>query len=157
MTPSSRLRPAAQRLRLAGAIAVLIATAGSGCSTTENTPESGTKIEDVHLDAIREVVPDADLEYKQVTVPGQVGRIISPSTFSIKDPDDSSVEELLIVNKSGTGDIRPGVPVKVTGIVYRGFNVADVKQKAGVELDGALHRRWEGDSYIVASQVDVQK
>lgn len=146
------------RLRLAGAAAVLAAaSAAGGCGTTEPAPESGTEIADVHLDAIREVVPDADLEYKEVRVPGQVEQVISPSAFTIGDPNDSSVEELLIVNKSGTGEITPGVPVKVTGIVYRGFNVAEVKQETGIELDEALHRQWQGDSYIVASQVDAQK
>lgn len=90
-------------------------------------------------------------------MPGQVEQVISPSAFTIGDPNDSSVEELLIVNKSGTGEITPGVPVKVTGIVYRGFNVAEVKQETGIELDEALHRQWQGDSYIVASQVDAQK
>lgn len=34
---------------------------------------NGTEIEDVHLDVIREVVPDAELGYKRVTVPGQAG------------------------------------------------------------------------------------
>lgn len=157
-TPSTRPKPAAIRLRLAGAAAALVAAAATGgCSATETPPESGTEIEDVHLDAIREVVPDADLEYKEVTVPGQVEKVISPSAFSISDADDPLVEELLIVNKSGTGDVEPGVTVKVTGIVYRGFNVADVKQETGIELDEALHQQWQGDSYIVASQVDAQK
>lgn len=61
---------------------------------------------------------------------GQVEMVISPSAFSISDADDSSVEELLIVNKSGTGDKEAGVTVKVTGIVYRGFSVADRKRES---------------------------
>ncbi len=39
--------------------------------------------------------------------------------------------KLLIVNQSGTLAIEPGARAKVTGIVYRGFNVADVKQETG--------------------------
>ncbi|WP_354172121.1 hypothetical protein [Arthrobacter sp. UYEF36] len=77
--------------------------------------------------------------------------MISPCAFSIKDPDKPAVEELLIVNQSGTLAIEPGARVKVTGIVHRGFNVADVKQETGVELDEAPHREWKGESYIVAS------
>ena len=54
---------AALPLRLARAAAVIAAfLALSGCGTSEPTPETGTEIEDVQLDAIREVVPDADLE-----------------------------------------------------------------------------------------------
>lgn len=155
---NARLSRAALHLRLAGVAAVIAAaTVLGGCSTSEPMPGPGTEIEDVHLDAIREVVPDADLEYKKVTVPGQVEKVISPSAFSISDPDDPSVEVLLIVNQSGAGAIEPGVKVKVTGVVYRGFDVADVKRETGVELDEARHQEWEGESYIVASQVDPQK
>lgn len=148
---------AALPLRLARAAAVIAAfLALSGCGTSEPTPETGTEIEDVQLDAIREVVPDADLEFKEVTVRGQVEKAISPSGFSISDPEDPAVEELLIVNQSGTGAIEPGATVQVTGIVYRGFDVADVKQETGVELDQAQYQAWEGDSYIVASGVDPE-
>ena len=60
------------------------------------------------------------------------------------------------MNQSGTGAIEPGATVQVTGIVYRGFDVADVKQETGVELDQAQYQAWEGDSYIVASGVDPE-
>lgn len=158
VTASARLRPATQTRRLAVVAAVIAAASAlGGCGISEPAPGTGTEIQDVHLDAIREVVPDANLEYKKVTVPGQVEKVISPSAFSISDPDDPAVKELLIVNESGAGAIDPGARVKVTGIVYRGFNVAQVKQETGIALDEALHKDWEGDSYIVASQVEAQK
>ncbi|WP_427008174.1 hypothetical protein [Pseudarthrobacter sp. H2] len=47
--------------------------------------------------------------------------------------------------------------VKVSAIVYRGFNVADVKKETGIELDEALHQQWRGDSCIGASKLDAQK
>lgn len=56
------------------------------------------EIEEVHLDAIRESVPDLE-EYTEVTVPGVVKAVVSPSTFTIVDPSDPSVEELLIVHE----------------------------------------------------------
>jgi hypothetical protein len=144
-------------LRLAGAAAVIaVASALGGCAP-DPAPATGTEIEDVHLSVIREVVPDADLEYKKVTVPGQVKDVISPSAFSISDPNEPAVDPLLIVDPARADGLAPGVKVKVTGIVYRGFSVGDAKEKTGIALDGALHKDWKGDSYIVASQVDVQK
>ena len=146
-----------QPLRLAGVAAVIAVAAALGGCAPDPAPSTGTEIEDVHLSVIREVVPDADLEYKKVTVPGQVKDVISPSAFSISDPNEPAVDPLLIVNPAGAKALAPGAKVKVTGIVYRGFSVGDVKEKTGVQLNEALHMEWKGDSYIVASQVDVQK
>lgn len=151
---TARLRTGPRAL-LAGLTAVAVIAAASavgGCGTSE--PTTGTEIADVHLDAIREVVPDHDLEYKRVTVPGEVKGIISPSTFSIVDPDKPLVEDLLIVHETDLTGVRPEARVKVTGIVYRGFDTAEVEQETGINLDAALHKQWRGDSYIVASTVE---
>jgi hypothetical protein len=138
--------------RVAMAVAVLAtAFSAGGCSSA--APAKGTDIEDVHLDVIREVVPDGDLEYKRVTVPGRVKTIISPSAFSIKDADKPSVDDLLILHKNELTGVKPGASVNVTGIVYRGFDVAEVKKETGIDLDQSLSRQWQGDSYIVASDV----
>lgn len=40
-------------------------------------------------------------------VQGQVAEEISPSAFSITDPDDPGVDDLFIVDKSGAGVIEP--------------------------------------------------
>lgn len=152
MTGPAQTGPAAVLARLAAATAVVVAaSAVGGCGTSER--ETTTEIEDVHLDAIREVVPDHDLEYKRVTVPGEVKGIISPSAFSIVDPDDPLVEELLIVHETNLESVRPEARVKVTGIVYRGFDVAEVEKETGIDLDETLQEQWQGDSYIVASDV----
>jgi hypothetical protein len=38
-----------------------------------------------------------------------------------------------------------------------GFDTAEVEKETGINLDEALRQNWEGDSYIVASQVVAQK
>ncbi|WP_457963394.1 hypothetical protein M1E17_18420 [Arthrobacter sp. D1-29] len=156
--PTDRARTwrAGPLLRMtAVAVAVVAAASAIGsCGTSE--PEAATEIEDVHLDAIREVVPDANLEYKRVTVPGVVNDIISPSAFSISDPGQPLVDDLLIVHETDLADVRPESRVKVTGIVYRGFNVAEVEKETGIDLDESLNQQWQGDSYIVASGVEAQ-
>lgn len=153
MTDSARIRPGTLLARLGAAAAVIAAaSAVGGCGNSE--PATGTEIADVHLDAIREVVPDHDLEYKKVTVPGEVKGIISPSTFSIVDPDNPLVEDLLIVHQTDLDNPRPEARVKITGIVYRGFDTAEVEKETGINLDEALHRQWQGDSYILASAIE---
>lgn len=152
-------RPAGLPARLAAAGVVLAATtAVSGCGTSEPAPEpeTGTEIEDVHLDAIRDVLPDPDLEYKSVTVPGEVDTVISPAAFSIRDPGEPLVDPLLIVHKDDVSGGEPDARVTVTGIVYRGFDVAEVEKETGLDLDDALYGEWQGDSYIVASEVTPQ-
>lgn len=148
----ARTRRAVLFPRLAAAgVVIAAASAVGGCNTSG--PETGTEIEDVHLDAIREVVPDADLEYKSVTVPDDVNEVISPASFSIIDPGQPLVDPLLIVHKNDVAGAEPAAQVKVTGIVYRGFDAAEVEKETGIDLDEALHQEWQGDSYIVASEV----
>jgi hypothetical protein len=60
----------------------------------QETP-GGTEIEDVHLDTFRDA--GGELAYKEVNVQGQVSKEISPSAFSISDPNDPGVDELFIV------------------------------------------------------------
>lgn len=151
---TARTAPASLLARMTTAAAVIVAaTAAAGCSTSEPGAEGTVEIEEVHLDAIREVVPDVE-EYTKVTVPGEVKEVISPSTFSIVDPEYPLVEELLIVHESAPDGISPEARVKVTGVVYRGFDVAEVEKETGIDLDQALHEQWQGDSYIVASGIE---
>lgn len=145
------------RLAAAGlALAAVTAVSGCGASEPASEPETGTEIEDVQLDAIRDVLPDPDLEYKSVTVPGQVDTVISPASFSIKDPGQPLVDPLLIVHKDDVSGAEPDAMVTVTGIVYRGFDVAEVEKETGMDLEDALYEDWQGDSYIVASEVQPQ-
>lgn len=64
--------------RLTTAVTVIVAgTVTAGCSTSEPAPDSTVEVEEVHLDAIREVLPDVE-ECMTVRVPGEAHRIVSP-------------------------------------------------------------------------------
>lgn len=157
--PGTRTRRAGLPARLAAAgLAIAAVPALSGCGTSEPEAEPGTvvEIEDVRLDAIRDVAPDGNLEYKRVTVPGEVDTVISPAAFSISDPGEPQVEPLLIVHKDDVAGAEPEARVSVTGVVYRGFDVPAVEKETGLDLDDALYEEWQGDSYIVASEVTPQ-
>lgn len=152
----ARVRPLSFAARLVAVAAVITGVAFlSGCQEQPQETPGGTEIEEVHLGTFRDA--GDELEYKEVTVQGQVVKEISPSAFSIGDPDDPGVDELFIVDKSGTAGVEPGMKVNVRGIVYIGFDVSEMKQSHGVELDPALEQEWEGDSYIVASNVNAQE
>lgn len=143
-----------RRMATTTAALIFATTAVAGCDASDPKPGATVEIEEVHLDAIRESVPDVK-EYTEVTVPGVVKAIVSPSTFTIADPAEPLVEELLIVHENPLDGISPETRVKVTGVVYRGFDVAEVKNETGVELDQALHDQWQGDSYIVSSNIET--
>ncbi|WP_258805068.1 hypothetical protein [Pseudarthrobacter sp. NS4] len=66
------------------------------------------------------------------------------------------MDPLLILHKADVAGAEPAERVNVTGIVYRGFDAAEVEKETGIDLDEALHQQWEGDSYIVASGVKPQ-
>jgi hypothetical protein len=151
---AARKAPRASLRRLATTAAALVfaATSVAGCDASDPKPGATVEIEEVQLDAIRESVPDVK-EYTEVTVPGVVKTVVSPSTFTIVDPAEPTVEELLIVHQNHVDGISPDTRVKVTGVVYRGFDVAEVKNETGVQLDQALHGPWHGDSYIVSSGI----
>lgn len=152
---ATRNTPNALLARLAVTAGVIVAaTTAAGCSTSDPEPDSTVEVEEIHLDVMRDAVPDVE-EHTKVTVPGEVERIISPSTFSIIDPEDPLIEELLIVHETALEGISPETGVKVTGVVYRGFDVAEVEKETGIDLDQALHEQWQGDSYIVASGIDT--
>lgn len=146
--------PLLGRMATATAALIFAATAVAGCDASDPKPGGTVEIEEVHLDAIRESVPDLE-EYTEVTVPRVVKAVVSPSTFTIVDPSDPSVEELLIVHEHPLGGISPETGVKVTGVVYRGFDVGEVEKETGVQLEQAPHDQWQGDSYIVASHVEI--
>lgn len=151
---TARNAPGILLARMAVAAGVIVAaTSAAGCSSSEPEPEGTVEVEEIHLDVMRDAVPDVE-EYTKVTVPGEVERIVSPSTFTIVDPEDPLADELLIVHEAALDGISPDAAIKVTGIVYRGFDVAEVEKEAGIDLDQALHEEWQGDSYIVASAVD---
>lgn len=154
--PVARVRSLFVATRLAAAAAVIAGVAFlTGCQEPSKETTGGTEIQDIHLDTFRDA--GDELEYKEVRVQGQVAQEISPSAFSISDPDDPGVDELFIVDKSRPTDIKPGMNVNVRGIVYLGFDVSEIKQSHGVELDPALEQEWEGEAYIVASKVDANK
>lgn len=89
---------------------------------------------------------------QQVTVSAEVESIIDTHAFTLDGPR----EPLLVVSATGSGDselVEDGSVVKVTGTVQESFNVADVEEEFGIDLDDELFEDFGDEHYIVADQV----
>jgi hypothetical protein len=139
----------------AGALALAL-LALSGCSSTAG-PETGADVEDVQQDVIEGTVDDADdaEEGDRVIISANVNDIISPLSFTIAGTDETTVDALLVIHDGKISGVEPGLTVQVTGIVHRDFDVAAAEKETGLDLDGALHEQWQGETYIAASQIDA--
>jgi hypothetical protein len=138
-----------------GALALAL-LALSGCNSTAG-PETGADVEDVQQDVIEGTVDEAEdaEEGERVTVSANVNDVISPLSFTIAGTDETTVDALLVIHDGKISGVEPGLAVQVTGIVHRDFDVAAAEKETGLDLDGALHEQWQGETYIVASQVDT--
>ncbi len=95
---------------------------------------------------------------RTVTVSGEVGEVIGPRAFTIGEP-----QELLVVGANelptiaqGTfeGELTPDRTVQVTGPV-RTFDLAQVEQEIGFDLDDNLFANYAGRPAIVAQSMNV--
>lgn len=126
---------------------------------TQEQDTVGTQNDSVTLE---ELTRRPDRFYgEQVTVNGRVGRTISPETFSLTSDDaaegDDSFEVEAALVAGGEGSIpalSEGQRVRVTGEVQR-FNVEEVEQKIGVNLDDSLYADFEEKPVVLPGAVKV--
>lgn len=91
---------------------------------------------------------------EQVTVSAAVDEVLDDTSFTVAG-DDSGVEPLLVVDAGSSATVEPDVEVDVTGTVQLSFALAGVEEELGLDLDDELYAEWEGETYLVASAVDV--
>lgn len=109
-------------------------------------------------------IADNPQEYygSTVTVSGEVGELIGPRAFTIGAEDDLGGGSLLVVGAQQLPQIMEGEAdeitaqdvAQVTGPV-REFNLTEVENEIGAELDDALFAEFEGEPAVVANTVDV--
>ncbi|EMY34935.1 hypothetical protein D477_007004 [Arthrobacter crystallopoietes BAB-32] len=145
------------RTRQAAAALALAALAVSGCGNDTAGPETGTDVEEVQPDVIRDTVEEAEEagDGESVTVSAKVNEIISPLSFTIAGTDDTTVDPLLVVHDDQLPEVEPGQIVQITGTVYRNIQLPRLEETAGIDLDDTLHQEWEDKTCIVASQVSL--
>lgn len=91
---------------------------------------------------------------EEVSVEADVAAVLSASSFTIVGPDDTEVDEMLVVGASDMSELEPGLTTEVTGTVHPAFDLATVEEM-GLDLDDGLYEDWDGKPYIEASEIDT--
>ncbi len=118
-------------------------------------PEAGVTISDI---------TDNPQEYydSTVTVSGQVGELIGPRAFTIGTEDSVGGGTLLVIGAKQLPEIIEGDAeeiaaddvVQVSGPVQE-FNIAEIEDELGFDLEDGLFSEYEGDPVVVANTVDL--
>jgi hypothetical protein len=106
-------------------------------------------------------VPDGPAEIdvqsvvgQTITVRAEINEVLTESVFSFGDAvfGDSV---LVLTAKPVVDQLDENGPVEVTGTVREAFDPADVERNLDNPVDDAAFREFEGDPYIVATDVDT--
>ena len=97
----------------------------------------------------------------QVVVDGQVRNLVGDNGFLLSEPGVVGLD-LLVVSNTNVRELFsqenvPGdekVNVEILGDVQQ-FNITDVENKAGVNLDNNLFQPYEGKPVIIANQIVI--
>lgn len=91
----------------------------------------------------------------EVTVSAQVEDVLSPNSFTIVGPDDTSVEPLLVVVADEVAGLEPGLPVTVAATAALEFDLAEVEGQLGVDLEDEQYGEWEDQPFLLATIVEA--
>ncbi|MCZ2814026.1 hypothetical protein O2W15_21570 [Modestobacter sp. VKM Ac-2979] len=91
----------------------------------------------------------------EVTVAAQVEDVLSPNSFTIVGPDDTSVEPLLVVVADEVPGLEPGLPVTVAATATLEFDLAEVEGQLGVDLEDEQYGEWEDQPFLLATVVEA--
>ncbi len=138
----------------------------SACDTEGAGEEQGADVEDVTEEGVEDqealddevgdeaagIIDDPEsFVGEQVTVSGEVNKVVGNNAFRIGGKDLGG-EPLLVVS-SKRSNVSQDELVEVTGTV-REFDLAELENDFGVDLDDDAFTRFEGEHVIVADNVD---
>lgn len=90
-----------------------------------------------------------------VTVSGEVGRVLSDHSFTLTNPAGRTVVPLLVVSGDDVTELTAGELVSVSGEVNADFTVADADEELDVQLDPSRHVAWRDQPYVLASNTST--
>lgn len=90
-----------------------------------------------------------------VTVSGEVGRVLSDHSFTLTNPAGDAVVPLLVVSGDDVTELTAGELVSVSGEVNADFTVADADEELDVQLDPSRHVAWRDQPYVLASNTST--
>ncbi|MDK3257666.1 hypothetical protein [Blastococcus capsensis] len=154
-----RRRPAEAGVLLAAALGVTVL---AGCGEDDSTPTTPVDVdvrpvedlEDPYDGLYTEAFRD-DIEGYQgleVSLLGEVQRIVSPIAFTLGGEDD--VEPILVVMYEELGELAPGQAVAVAAVPGEEFELAEVERAIGSDLPDEAYADWEGEPFLDASIVE---
>ncbi len=164
---TARLRGHARRTLAPAAALALLFGGATACSDDSAGPEGGTTVEDIAAEDEEDEVADEPFEVdaetaevfadpaafvdQEVTVSAQVSEVISEQAFVIGNEE----QQILVVGAESLGvTLMPGVVAQVQGVV-KGFNLVEVEEALGVDLDDDSFVPFEGQNYIISDNVDL--
>lgn len=99
-----------------------------------------------------------------VTVEGKVGHVLGTRALTVDTPGVIG-DQLLVISKEslepvGGSGIQESIfsstdPVRIVGQV-REFNIQDVQEQLGVDLDDSIYKAWEGRPYIFVNTIHLE-
>lgn len=93
------------------------------------------------------------MEGQEATVSAEVDEVVSEAAFTIVDPDDAAVAPLPVIHDQDLAELEPGRTVRVTGTVHTVFDLPQVEQSLGIDLDDPVYEDWDKEPYLEASEV----
>jgi hypothetical protein len=159
--------PTPRRWLVAGALsAALGVTILAGCGAddvSETTPADVDvrpveDLEDPYDGPYTEAFRD-DLEgYEglEVSLVGEVERIVSPIAFTLAG-EDGGVEPILVIMHSEPGDLSPGQNVAVAAVPWEEFALAEIEEAIGSDLPDEAYADWEREPFLDASRVEARE
>ncbi len=167
MRPTTIFRHGILAHRAAGATAVamsmLVLTACELDATGRDTDRDVEDLENEFLitgepadgtEASRFIDDLDSYENQVVTVSADITEVISPHSFVIGGPDETTLDPVLVVSAAEVV-LDPDLEVQVTGVVRPGFDLAAAEAELGLDLTDELYRDWDGEAFILATDVEV--
>jgi hypothetical protein len=88
---------------------------------------------------------------QDVMVSGEVSEVIAPDSFAIS----GATEPLLIVEGQEIPSVDEGNAVQITGTVEQAFDIVEVEEQLGTDLEDSLYTAYEGEPYVIATSAEV--
>lgn len=153
------------RIGVLSALAVAMSTV-SGCSSDwePSAPDAGEDVPDIRgednfadpytgeydEDFAEDIESYDGLE---VTLEAEVAEVISPWTFVVTAPDAADVPPLLVVYPE-EAELAEGDTVIVAATPDEGFDLQEVEDALGTDLDDDAYDEWADEVYLRASNVE---
>lgn len=97
---------------------------------------------------------DAREDYRDagVRLTAEVGEVVTQATFTLTGADEGP-EEILVVSSRDAVAVEEDLPVEVTGVLTEDFDVTTAEEYLGTDLQDDRYAAWEGQDYVLASEV----